>query len=76
VIALAEALLEMPMISSLDLRDNRVTDDVRLAFFISFSIEKERVKTNKLALLKYTGCKSFAGSITLTNYSCKSSYKK
>ncbi|KAK1939384.1 Dynein assembly factor 1 [Phytophthora citrophthora] len=27
IIALAEALLEMPMISSLDLRDNRITDD-------------------------------------------------
>lgn len=28
VIALAEALVEMPMISTLDLRDNRITDDV------------------------------------------------
>ncbi|GMF09270.1 unnamed protein product [Phytophthora lilii] len=28
MIALAEALLEMPIISSLDLRDNRITDDV------------------------------------------------
>lgn len=29
LIALAETLVEMPMISTLDLRDNRITDDVR-----------------------------------------------
>lgn len=28
IVALAETLVEMPMISSLDLRDNRITDDV------------------------------------------------
>lgn len=33
MIALAETLLEMPIVSSLDLRDNRITDDVRLEYY-------------------------------------------
>lgn len=34
LVALAETLVEMPMISSLDLRDNRITDDVRVEHLI------------------------------------------
>lgn len=41
LIALAETLLEMPMISYLDLRDNRITDDVRQCVSPAFACMNE-----------------------------------
>lgn len=69
VIALAEALVEMPMISTLDLRDNRITDDVRSCDIkITVSVWFVRNSMLTLTICGATGSKSHPRSDAITDH--------